>query len=64
MHGACTIYARVGLLKNPAFEEVSLAGGGQKTAAFQEINPLGQVPVLIDGATTIRDSGAPNVCPG
>jgi glutathione S-transferase len=41
-----------------AFEEVSLAGGGQKTAAFQEINPLGQVPVLVDSATTIRDSGA------
>ena len=40
------------------FEEVSLAGGGQKTAAFQAINPLGQVPVLVDGATTLRDSGA------
>lgn len=40
------------------FEEVSLAGGGQKMPAFQAINPLGQVPVLVDGTTTIRDSGA------
>jgi glutathione S-transferase len=40
------------------FEEMSLAGGGQKTPAFQAINPLGQVPVLVDGATTLRDSGA------
>lgn len=40
------------------FEELSLAGGGQRTAAFQAINPLGQVPVLVDGSTALRDSGA------
>lgn len=40
------------------FEEISLAGGKQKEPAFLAINPLGQVPVLVDGDVVLRDSGA------
>ena len=45
------------LLGQP-FEEVSLVGGKHKESAFLAINPLGQVPVLVDGEIAIRDSGA------
>jgi glutathione S-transferase len=37
---------------------VKLAAGEQKTPAFLALNPLGQVPVLIDGDTVVRDSQA------
>jgi glutathione S-transferase len=37
---------------------VNLAIGEQKTPEFLAMNPLGQVPVLIDGNTVIRDSHA------
>ncbi|MFB2898489.1 glutathione S-transferase family protein [Aerosakkonemataceae cyanobacterium BLCC-F50] len=37
---------------------VDLAGGEHKSADFLELNPLGQVPVLMDGDTLIRDSQA------
>ncbi len=37
---------------------VKLAAGEQKTAEFLAMNPLGQVPVLVDGDTVIRDSHA------
>jgi glutathione S-transferase len=40
------------------FEEISLVGGKQKEPAFLAINPLGQVPVLVDGDVVLRDSGA------
>jgi glutathione S-transferase len=40
------------------FEEISLVGGKHKEPAFLAINPLGQVPVLIDGDVVLRDSGA------
>ncbi|MFB2833046.1 glutathione S-transferase family protein [Floridanema evergladense] len=37
---------------------IDLASGEHKSANFLEINPLGQVPVLMDGDTLIRDSQA------
>jgi len=40
------------------FEEVTLAGGAHKQPPFTDLNPLGQVPVLVDGATVLRDSQA------
>lgn len=41
-----------------AFEEVSLTGGENKRQPFLALNPLGQVPVLVDGLVTLRDSQA------
>jgi len=37
---------------------VDFMAGEHKSEAFLELNPLGQVPVLIDGALTLRDSQA------
>jgi glutathione S-transferase len=37
---------------------VDLLKGEHKSASFLEMNPLGQVPVLIDGDVTLRDSQA------
>ena len=37
---------------------VDLAAGEHKSEAFLALNPLGQIPLLIDGETTLRDSGA------
>lgn len=37
---------------------VNLAAGEHKTNQFLQLNPCGQVPVLIDGNVTIRDSQA------
>jgi glutathione S-transferase len=37
---------------------VDLAAGAHKTAAFLEMNPFGQVPVLVDGETVVADSNA------
>jgi glutathione S-transferase len=37
---------------------VNLAGGEQKTSEFLELNLWGQVPVLVDGNLSIRDSQA------
>ena len=33
-------------------------GGEHRTAEFREINPLGQIPVLVDGDLTLRDAQA------
>lgn len=38
--------------------EVDLVAGAQKTPAFLEMNPFGQVPVIQDGDLTIADSNA------
>ena len=38
--------------------DVDLAAGAQKTPAFLELNPLGQVPVIQDGGVTLADSNA------
>lgn len=38
--------------------DVDLAAGAQKTPAFLEMNPFGQVPVIQDGDLTIADSNA------
>ncbi len=38
--------------------DVDLMNGAQKSAEFLQKNPLGQVPVLEDGADTIADSNA------
>ena len=38
--------------------EVDLAAGAQKAAAFLELNPFGQVPVIQDGEVTLADSNA------
>lgn len=38
--------------------EVNLAAGEQKAPAFLALNPLGQVPVIEDGALTLADSNA------
>ncbi|MFO1205629.1 MAG: glutathione S-transferase N-terminal domain-containing protein [Burkholderiales bacterium] len=37
---------------------VDLAVGEQRTAAYRQLNPRGQVPVLDDGGTVIWDSTA------
>lgn len=37
---------------------VDLAGGEHKRPEFLALNPLGQVPVLVDGDTVVRDSTA------
>jgi glutathione S-transferase len=37
---------------------VNLQAGEHKSAAFLQLNPLGQVPVLTDGDVVIRDSQA------
>jgi glutathione S-transferase len=37
---------------------LDLGGGAQRTPEFLERNPFGQVPVLVDGDLTIRDSSA------
>ncbi|RJF91515.1 glutathione S-transferase family protein [Sphingomonas cavernae] len=39
-------------------EEITVAGPERKTPDFFRLNPLGQVPVLVDGDTVIRDSQA------
>lgn len=38
--------------------DVDLAVGAQKTPAFLEMNPFGQVPVIQDGELTLADSNA------
>ena len=38
--------------------EVDMRGGEHKRAPFLALNPLGQVPVLIDGDVTLADSQA------
>ena len=43
---------------NVEFIEVDLAAGHHKSAAFLELNPFGQVPVLEDGDVVIADSNA------
>ena len=40
------------------FEEIQLSGGAHKRPPFTDLNPLGQVPVLVDGRVTLRDSQA------
>jgi glutathione S-transferase len=40
------------------FREVDLASGEQKTEAFLELNPFGQVPVIDDDGAIISDSSA------
>lgn len=40
------------------FEDVQLAGGAHKQPPFTDLNPLGQVPVLVDGDMVLRDSQA------
>ena len=37
---------------------VDLLAGEQRTPEFQALNPFGQVPVLVDGDTVVRDSSA------
>lgn len=37
---------------------VDLAGGEHRTQAFLSLNPFGQIPVLVDGSTVLRDSQA------
>lgn len=41
-----------------AFAEVTPAGGAHRHPPFLAINPLGQVPVLVDGELVLRDSQA------
>jgi len=38
--------------------EVSMAAGEHRAPEFLKINPFGQLPALIDGDVTLRDSGA------
>ncbi len=38
--------------------DVDLANGEQKSPEYLAINPLGQVPALVDGDTTVTDSNA------
>lgn len=40
------------------FEERTLSGGAHKREPFTSLNPLGQVPVLVDGDLVLRDSQA------
>lgn len=39
-------------------EEILLSGGAHKQPAFLALNPLGQVPVIVDDDLTLRDSQA------
>ena len=49
----------LGLLDLPhELIEVDLRKGEQKTPEFLKISPFGQVPVLVDGDTTVFDSNA------
>ncbi len=51
--------ARMALrLLNLPYEEISLVDGGQKRPDYLALNPLGQVPLLVDGDAVVRDSGA------
>jgi glutathione S-transferase len=51
--------ARIALrLLDLPFEEIRLSGGAHKRAPFTTLNPLGQVPVLVDGDLILRDSQA------
>lgn len=45
------------LLKLP-FAEIEAGAEVRKTARFLALNPLGQIPVLVDGETVITDSNA------
>ncbi|XP_066151501.1 uncharacterized protein [Euwallacea fornicatus] len=47
-------------LKNVDFEAIDLFKGETQTPEFQKINPLGKVPVLLDGDLTVWDSHAIN----
>lgn len=38
--------------------EVNLLKGEQRTDEFKAVNPMSQVPVLVDGALTLRESNA------
>jgi glutathione S-transferase len=38
--------------------DVDLPGGEQRTPAFLTLNPMGQVPVIVDGDCTLADSNA------
>lgn len=54
---------RVGALLNllnieHEIEIVNLPGGAQKAPEYLTLNPMGQVPVLVDGDVTLRDSSA------
>ena len=40
------------------FVHVDLPAGEHKAAPFLALNPLGEIPVLVDGGTTLRDSGS------
>ncbi|HZH02658.1 MAG TPA: glutathione S-transferase family protein [Myxococcaceae bacterium] len=58
---ACTHRVQLMLkLLGQSFEErrVDLSVGAQKKEEFLRINPLGYVPVLVDGELTLRDSHA------
>lgn len=41
-----------------AVRELDLAKGAHRTPEFLRLNPLGQVPVLVDGETVVADSNA------
>ncbi|MBP7253287.1 MAG: glutathione S-transferase family protein [Alphaproteobacteria bacterium] len=59
--GACSLAVHVALKECGApFEAIntSISEGKNKTAEFLKINPRGQVPVLMDGETPIREGGA------
>jgi glutathione S-transferase len=43
------------------FVDIDFAKAEHKTPAFLRLNPFGQVPVLDDGGTVLRDSNAINV---
>lgn len=48
---------RIALLeKGLGFELPDLPGGSPRSDAFYDLNPLGQVPVLVDGDVVVRDS--------
>jgi glutathione S-transferase len=60
--------------KTAEIVEIDHAGGELHSAGYKAINPLSEVPVLVDGALTLRDSqaiivylarayGAPTWCP-
>lgn len=59
--GACSLAVHVALYECGApFEAINTAigEGKTKTPEFLKINPRGQVPVLMDGETPIREGGA------
>ncbi|RXH92172.1 hypothetical protein DVH24_033068 [Malus domestica] len=56
---SCSFRVRIALnLKGLKYEYKALAKGEQFSPEFRKLNPMGYVPVLVDGDTVVADSFA------